>query len=1235
MVQLYINNQQVIVDENIYFPFTKKVIDFENPTLINFEGSKTITLKRCIENDDIFGNIAEITRVTYGFENDKSNILFNQLKKVKYELYNDGEFISSGIVKITNITETNYEIELYDNIINVIESFEETKLSNLDIYENNGTTIFSKPCNLYYIYVQNPPIVPVYGIEDYDFNKKKILCRVKDENKEAWNLQKIDLPSELTQIQARTFKSYSHSFALPVTKVFESINKKYNNIIEVDKSVYDLLGDLHIKLNKPKVNYFENENIITLGGNDYSLLKPTGYGFFDFDYKKSDNINLEYINQKVVIKTTFDIQIKPHIGTYDPYNVMTSEPLNEVTSTHHYFTDKYNSYMGKLYFISKIIYYADDDIVFESEENISKISLLKNINIFGNSTDKIIKINETILNTFEISTNTSSYFNRVNIEYNITNFYDKTLPKNKSNMSLTFFNSLLPSSIDVKTNSVKHEIISKNLEKFQSNDIINGKNLYPKVFIKDFLINFVKGFNLDMFYSNGKIKISEKKYIETDEPLIITDIKSIKNSFDFSEFNFKTELPKSVDLDNYKTKYNKTYGEQVINTGLTIKNNKKEIKLPFSIPFLKIDSDYFAYDNYGSYFNSGYSRVPFSVFPDDDVLCFAYLNQIKNEKIFITDDRREEHLYDKEIGMTLPGLYFNPNEREEFKWRIPENYQYDDLYEKTIYNWFTLSPYLFDNDGKILKSLEMNKPLYSYANITDSQYNVDTTLYHNYFKNLFSTIYDVDAHEITCKMLIEDKLSLNKIYNYKNSNYIISEIIEYNPLVPGLYDVKLMKVKDKMKLINMYNKKNYIEITNHIPIVNNYNSPTYLNVSGKIYNLNNKTLSEIKLVTSLTNSNPTIGGNDCVAVTGNIFGNNFSVWNYNLTTNSRYYYRIVLTYTDNTTDVSSVQSVNFGGGVTPPSWNTIVEQINDETLRFNLTEMDAKGAEINNVEVFGAYYTQPNENMYDIYQNSNENKKNYTFTFYGLSAVDSPIYYMIKVTNNTGLVNYIYGEKPMTVFVDPTIGGILITNRTQNSISGVIDFELGTTDFVYELSVMIGTTTGTNKSVYLQKLPIVPNSGLKEFTFNGLLPSTTYYVIAYVQYDGNSGIKELYNNLHTTNTSYSPPTITCSAVSKEAATSIDVNTNYQIDIPSRISRRGICYSQVVSVPTISDTTLYDTTKSNGSKQWTFTAPINSKNKYRIRGYIQTTDGYTYYSPVATVSIIMRPIEENQLLLPTE
>lgn len=1224
MVQLYINNQQVIIDENIYFPFTKKVIDFENPTIINFEGSKTITIKRCVENDDVFGNIAEITRITYGFEDNKSNILFNQLRKVKYELYNDGEYISSGIIRILNITETEYEIELYDDIINIIESFEGIKLSDLDIYENDSSTIFSKSVNKTNILNSNSPVIPVFGEEDYEFSKNKIFANEYNNTLDAYNIKFIDLTNELTQMKARTFKSYSHSFALPINKVFESINKKYNNIIEVDNNVYNILGDLYIKLNKPNAINFSNDSVITGGTTGYYNLAASDYAYGNFKYTNTNDLNLEIKNQKIEIKSDLEFEFKTDNPSHNLANIMTTEYINE-QFVNHYFSDAYGTNMGRLYIKSKLKFYnSTNQVLYESKENINSIVLLQNINTIGNSTTGNIVVKSSIVNTFTINTFVVENVDRIDLEFTLTNKYDETLPIDSRNNSVEPFNRLAPRFVDIRTNSYKHTILSKNNDKIMSGDIIKASNLYPNVNIKDFLINFIKGFNLDINNVNGKIKISEKKYIETDEPLIITDIKSIKTGFDFSELKFNTGLPKSDDLDNYKTKYNKTYGEQNVNTSYSIKMNKKDITLPFSIPFYKINNSYFAYDMYGQYFNGGYSREPIGVFPDNDILTFAYLkkNGLYNNGINVTDDYLEEFENENEVGMVHRNLFYNPNQSEEKQWIIKNEY--------LVNEWYTLSPYLFNNEGKIIKSLEVNKPLYSYANINDSQYNVDTTLYHNYFKNLINSIYDVNSHIISCKMLIDDKINLNKIYNYNNSNYIISEVLEYNPINPGLYDVKLMKVKDKQKLVNMYNKKNYIEITSHLPIVNNYNQPTYLNVSGKIYNLNNKTISNIKLVTSLTNSNPTIGGNNCVAVTGNIFGDNYTIWNYNLTTNSRYYFRTVLTYADNTTDVSPVKSVDFSGGVTPPSWTTLVEQINDETLRFNLTGMDAKGAEIDNVEVFGAYHTTPSETSYDIYQNSNENNKNYIFTFSGLNAVDSPIYYMIKVTNSTGLVNYVYGEKPITVFVDPAIGGVLTTNRTQTSLSGVFSFDLGTTDLVYELSVIIGTKNNTNKDVYLQKLPIVPDSGLKEFTFNGLLPSTTYYIIVYVKYNSNTGVEELYNNLHTTNTTYLPPSIACSAVSNSLLTNVDVNAYYQIDIPSRISRRGICYSQTVSVPTISDTIQYDTTQSNGSKLWTFSASIPSKSNYRIRCYIQTTDGYTYYSPVATISINNSPI-----ILPVE
>lgn len=1574
MVQLYINEQLAIIDENIYFPFTKKVIDFENPTLINFEGSKTITLKRCVENDDIFGNIAEITRLTYGFEDDKSSILFNQLKKITYKLLDDGILISEGIIQITNITETNYEIELYDNIINIIESFEQTKLSDLDIYEVDGVTPFSKPVNkdniifnpqpallsdlnttsningeelkqrfkdyldvyndltnqlinkdftdipgtnlvlnseatrtnifvtyndvltkpltigqtyvlsynnltvssnlihfylrinatgyvdtldiqpnvpfvvnkaydtivivnenqefsysitkvklekglivtpwskapedtqkqvvrrnlvldsyinqsyngygfeyrtvnlvqgktytlsingntanrlngknlttyifksdwtwgqnitllsvnnitlsttfvapytgvasigsyyydaseprtgsvhlnwykleegnnftgyvnapediqttvnniasdyklepnektvinslftninsnynvisgqanilnvvnslelpynrlnLYLNYEKVNQIVPVFGDEEYHFNKNKIFGYEYDNTLKAYSEKHLDLPTELKQIEARTFKSYSHSFALPINKVFQSINKRYGDLIEVDNEVYDLLGDLHIKLNKPNVIQFNNENIINTNGY-YNTIIPI-FSQRDFDIEKNDILNLEVKNQNITIES--DIEYKLYMDTSDEIITRVYNKNSDVETL--WTKNVLENSVGSLFLTSSIYYYdSNGEVITRSKPNITEIILMNNKNLIYNSDGsvsiKIKNISKHNINTF-IFDNVSF----ISYIYRLTNKVDKSTPAIKNNYSLTFTRDINQSNIGYTTKT-KHKIISKNNENIMSGDIINGSNLYPNINIKDFLINFIKGFNLDIINENSKIKIKNKKFYETDEPLIITDIKMVKDNNYYSELNFNTLLPKSDILDNYNNKYKQEYGNKKVFTGYSVKNNNKDVKIPFSIPFFKSDFNSFAYNNFGQYFNSGYSRVSIGVFPENDVLTFAYLkkNGGLKDRLHIFDDYGKETDDDITFNMVNRQLFYNNIYNDEKKWYMDYSYALD--------NWYTLSPYLFDNDGNIIKSLEMNKPLYSYSNITDSQYNENVTLYYNHFKNFVETVYDVDSHIIECKMFIEDKLSLNKIYNYYNVNYIISEIIEYNPLVPGMYDVKLLKVVDKQKLLNTTNKQNYIEIINTIPIIHNYDDPTYLKVDGKVYNLNNKTISSIKLVTSESNENPTIGGTDCTVVNATAYANEFTAWNYNLSTNTSYYYRIVVIYSDNTTTLSNVKTISFGSGISIPTWTTYAYQTSNNSISIDLSNVNPNGAEISKVEVYISYYDYPNEYSYLDYKQSLLNKNGYSFSFTGLNYLEAPVYYMIKVEGSTGLIEYYYNELNMIFFVDPSFGGILTSNRTTTSISGILGFELGSTDYVYELSVLIGPSDDIDINNYDDKVTLTPNSGMKEFTFNSLNPSTVYYVRPYIRYDGDTGIKVKYGSVSSMNTVYAPASLTCNATSRTGILTVNINTNYQIDNVNRIARRGICYSQVSSTPSISDTTQYDTIKSNGSKSWSFNAGNEAmKSKYRIRAYLTTTDGYTYYSNTVSISTLDIPVIE---MLPQE
>ena len=66
--QLYINNKRLVIDEEqTYFPFSYKINTLEDVSIIGVPVSKTVTIPRCSQNDEIFGYIGELTRKTVGY----------------------------------------------------------------------------------------------------------------------------------------------------------------------------------------------------------------------------------------------------------------------------------------------------------------------------------------------------------------------------------------------------------------------------------------------------------------------------------------------------------------------------------------------------------------------------------------------------------------------------------------------------------------------------------------------------------------------------------------------------------------------------------------------------------------------------------------------------------------------------------------------------------------------------------------------------------------------------------------------------------------------------------------------------------------------------------------------------------------------------------------------------------------------------------------------------------------
>ena len=133
MKQLLINGQEVTMDVNTYFPFTYKLSSLDDVNIINFPSTKSINLPRTLVNDEIFGHIAEVTRTNYSFADNKVGVSFNQIKKGQYELIDNNKTISKGIIRIVNVTKDEYEIELYDQAIELLETLEDKYLNELTI----------------------------------------------------------------------------------------------------------------------------------------------------------------------------------------------------------------------------------------------------------------------------------------------------------------------------------------------------------------------------------------------------------------------------------------------------------------------------------------------------------------------------------------------------------------------------------------------------------------------------------------------------------------------------------------------------------------------------------------------------------------------------------------------------------------------------------------------------------------------------------------------------------------------------------------------------------------------------------------------------------------------------------------------------------------------------------------------------------------------------------------------
>ena len=101
-IELYLGDEAVEFNADPKILFNYKITDATNPTAIKNSFSKSVTINGTPTNNDIFGNIWDLSRV----QNYEGNIRtgFNPQKKTPFTIYVDGNIYESGYAKLDSIT---------------------------------------------------------------------------------------------------------------------------------------------------------------------------------------------------------------------------------------------------------------------------------------------------------------------------------------------------------------------------------------------------------------------------------------------------------------------------------------------------------------------------------------------------------------------------------------------------------------------------------------------------------------------------------------------------------------------------------------------------------------------------------------------------------------------------------------------------------------------------------------------------------------------------------------------------------------------------------------------------------------------------------------------------------------------------------------------------------------------------------------------------------------------------
>lgn len=659
MVELYINNKKVDLNDSISLGMTYSQLEIYNPTAIKNPYSVSIAIPRTDNNNKIFDDI-------YRLDRQQTEKTFNPSKRVDFVILSNGCLFERGYMQLTSITNQSYNINLYgllgDFFYKLKYNTDGSTRTLADIkYTDEDEDYFKFNINKEWVYESFNgseeglhsllKFIPAYnGLYD-EFDTASCLVNQYDTSfprtngeyglYNGYGLAKLN--ESYTEWEIRDLRSYKQRPALRLKELFKAILDKDNTGYQVN---------LDPTWFSPKNPYWEKSYItLPLLGADQ---ENESMAVDDSVTGESVNITNTNYSGSVNLKTTtipitddyIDLSSYSDDTTIDmtiPYDLKFNKTSSVTTGP-----EIYMSRRG--YFDESVyppVYYAEGSCLLVQllvKNEAGKIVGYSNVQFITNYTDSTYELNIDRLKDYTPATSAPVDYIRKAFKENDSGEYwikDRIIsinnlikPANKikvelsvsaystNDTKLNFYNGViydstpLEGSVDVTINT-NNTFTLKTDYKIGTNTLITKKKLLTtEDSAADYLISYAKLFGLyfEIDKINNEINIKSRNSFFKRNVIDITDKIDYSKEvtiepllFDKKWYLMKLETPETYYASKYKNRYNIEYGQQRIDTGYEFNSDVNELLSDNVFQQVITARDSSKY--YRSYFN-GYKEQP-------------------------------------------------------------------------------------------------------------------------------------------------------------------------------------------------------------------------------------------------------------------------------------------------------------------------------------------------------------------------------------------------------------------------------------------------------------------------------------------------------------------------------------------------------------------------------------------------------------------------------------------------